>query len=88
MVKLSKIILHLKHIPCVAHTIQLVVGKGLLHAEVLIARAKRLINWFKRPKQIKRLINAQKALKKIENKVNLIYIYFNFNIVYLIYYFN
>jgi hypothetical protein len=88
MVKLSKIISHLKHIPCVAHTIQLVVGKGLLHAEVLIARAKGLINWFKRPKQTERLINAQKALKKIENKVNLIYIYFNFNIVYLIYYFN
>src|SRR6266498_3600378 len=82
MVKLSKIIPCLKQVPCAAHTIQLVIGKGLLHAEVLITRAKRLINWFKRPKQTERLINAQKILKKKENKVNLIYFnIFNFNII-------
>lgn len=45
---------------CTAHTIQLVVEKGLLAAEILIARAKRLINFFTSPKQNERLIDAQK----------------------------
>ncbi|RIA83028.1 hypothetical protein C1645_834452 [Glomus cerebriforme] len=49
-----------KRLPCTAHTIQLVVGKGLLTAEVLIARAKRLINFFTSPKQNERLLDAQK----------------------------
>ena len=31
---------------CTAHTLQLVIGKGLKLAEVLIARAKCLINFF------------------------------------------
>jgi hypothetical protein len=83
MVKLSRIIPYIKRIPCTAHTIQLVIGKGLLHAEILIARAKRLINWFKRPKQTERLINAQKTLKNY-NKVILI-VFFGFNIIYLTY---
>src|SRR5437763_6579005 len=50
----------LQRLPCTAHTIQLVVEKGLLTAEVLIARAKRLINFFTSPKQNERLLNAQK----------------------------
>ena len=50
----------MQRLPCTAHTIQLVVGKGLLTAEVLIARAKRLINFFTLPKQNERLLNAQK----------------------------
>ncbi|CAG8696749.1 14838_t:CDS:2 [Cetraspora pellucida] len=29
--------------PCTAHTLQLVIGKGLLPAEVFVARAKQLI---------------------------------------------
>src|SRR5436189_33702 len=49
-----------KRLSCTAHTIQLVVGKGLLAAEVLIARAKRLINFFTSPKQNERLLDAQK----------------------------
>src|SRR2546429_4165428 len=50
----------LQRLLCTAHTIQLVVGKGLLNAEILIARAKRLINFFTSPKQNERLFNAQK----------------------------
>jgi hypothetical protein len=42
------------------HTIQLVVGKELLTAEILVAQAKRLINFFTSPKQNERLIDAQK----------------------------
>ncbi|GBC12604.1 zinc finger BED domain-containing protein 1-like [Rhizophagus irregularis DAOM 181602=DAOM 197198] len=49
----------LRRLSCTAHTIQLVVGKGLLIAEVLIARAKRLINFFTSPKQNERLLDAQ-----------------------------
>ena len=50
----------LQRLSCTAHTIQLVVGKGLLAAEVLIACAKRLINFFTSPKQNERLLDAQK----------------------------
>jgi hypothetical protein len=50
----------LQRLSCTAHTIQLVVGKGLLIAEVLIARAKRLINFFTSPKQNERLLDAQR----------------------------
>ncbi|GES79945.1 zinc finger BED domain-containing protein 1-like [Rhizophagus clarus] len=42
------------------HTLQLVVGKGLLPVELLIARTKRLINFFTSLKQIERLLNVQK----------------------------
>jgi hypothetical protein len=51
----------LQRLSCTAHTIQLVVGKGMLTAEILIARAKRLINFFTLPKQNERLLNAQKT---------------------------
>ena len=40
MVKSARLIPGLTRIPCTAHTLQLVVGKGLLPAEVLIARAQ------------------------------------------------
>ncbi|GBC16434.1 zinc finger BED domain-containing protein 4-like [Rhizophagus irregularis DAOM 181602=DAOM 197198] len=55
-------IVWLHRLSCTAHTIQLVVGKGLLTAEILIARAKRLINFFTSPKQNERLLNAQKKI--------------------------
>ena len=54
----------LQRLSCTAHTIQLVVGKGLLAAEILIARAKRLINFFTSPKQNERLLNAQKKISE------------------------
>lgn len=47
-----------QRLSCTAHTIQLVVEKGLLTAEILIARAKRLINFFISLKQNERLIDA------------------------------
>ena len=50
--------------PCASHTLQLVVGKGLLPAKKLILRVKRLINFFSRPKQAERLENIQKNLNE------------------------
>jgi len=45
--------------PCTAHTLQLVVGKGLACVKLLVLRAKRLIDFFMRPKQSERLENIQ-----------------------------
>ena len=59
MVRAGKLMNELTRLPCTAHTLQLVVGKGLLPAEVLIARAKRLINFFTTPKQTEKLIEIQ-----------------------------
>ena len=39
--------------PCVAHTLQLVVNKGLILAERLVAQAKRLINFSPCPNKLK-----------------------------------
>ena len=60
MVKAGKLMKELTRLPCTAHTLQLVVGKGLVPAEVLIARAKRLINFFTTPKQTEKLLEIQK----------------------------
>ena len=38
-----------------AHTLNLVVSRGLMPVEILIARAKQLINFFMSPKQNERL---------------------------------
>jgi hypothetical protein len=59
MVRAGKLMNELVRLPCTAHTLQLVVGKGLLPAEVLIARAKRLINFFTTPKQTEKLMEIQ-----------------------------
>lgn len=56
-------------IPCTAHTLQLVVGKGLMPVEVLVARAKQLINFFMALKQNERLEEAQKTLKILDKNV-------------------
>jgi len=73
MVKAGKLLKNYNNItrfPCAAHTLQLVVGKGLLPAERLVARAKRLINFFTTPKQTERLIEAQKTMKNVnQNEV-------------------
>ena len=45
---------------CSSHTLQLVIGKALLPVEMLVARAKRLIDFFLRPKQSERLEEVQK----------------------------
>lgn len=45
---------------CSAHTLQLIIGKGLIPVKALIMRVKRLIEFFLRPKQSERLENIQK----------------------------
>lgn len=52
---------------CTAHTLNLVIGKGMKPAEVLIARAKRLIDFFLRPKQSERLEDIQKKFPELVN---------------------
>lgn len=48
---------------CTAHTLQLVVGKGLACVRLLVLRAKRLIDFFMRPKQSERLENIQISIQ-------------------------
>ncbi|CAJ0914406.1 5518_t:CDS:2, partial [Entrophospora sp. SA101] len=50
--------------PCSAHTLQLVIGKGLSVIKPLVKRAKRLIDFFLRPKQSECLINIQMQMKR------------------------
>ena len=52
-------------IGCTAHTLQLIIGKGLKPAEILIARVKQLIDFFMRPKQSERLEDAQKNFPEL-----------------------
>lgn len=49
---------------CASHTLQLIIGKGLMPAKKLILRVKRLINFFSRPKQAERLEDVQKSLNE------------------------
>lgn len=72
MVKAGKLLKNSDNItrfPCAAHTLQLVVGKGLIPAERLVARAKRLINFFTTPKQTERLIDIQKNMRRNQEEV-------------------
>ena len=52
---------------CVAHTLHLVVGKGLMPAQILIMRVKRLIDFFMRSKQSERLEEIQKQFPDVGN---------------------
>jgi hypothetical protein len=73
MVKAGKLLENNNNImcfPCAVHTLQLVIGKGLLPAERLVARAKRLINFFTTPKQTERLVNIQKSMKNNQHEGN------------------
>ena len=60
---------------CTAHTLQLVIGKGMKLAEILIARIKRLIDFFLQPKQSERLEDVQQKFPELvdndseENKI-------------------
>ena len=56
---------------CTAHTLQLVIGKGMKPAEILIARAKQLIDFFMRPKQSERLEEAQKNFPELLNELEI-----------------
>lgn len=55
-------------VPCTAHTINLIVQKGLLPAEHLIARVKRLITFFTSPKQGERLAAVQTSINDEQKK--------------------
>jgi hypothetical protein len=58
-------VIEVERIPCAAHTLQLSVKKGLKiddNIEILILRARRLILFFKSPKQWERLEEVQKQL--------------------------
>ena len=57
------------HLGCTAHTLQLVVGKDMKPAEILIGRAKQLIDFFMRPKQSERLEEAQKNFSDLSDKL-------------------
>ena len=50
---------------CTAHTLQLVIGKGMKLAEVLIARVKCLIDFFLQPKQNERLEDVQQKFPEL-----------------------
>ncbi|EXX64721.1 hypothetical protein RirG_140090 [Rhizophagus irregularis DAOM 197198w] len=59
---------------CTAHTLQLVIGKGLVPVKKLIVRVKRLIDFFMRPKQSERLEDIQKKYpnaNRLDNNENL-----------------
>jgi hypothetical protein len=77
---------------CAAHTLQLVIGKGLNPIKLLVLRTKRLIDFFLRPKQSERLENIQKSSQNIidvvrnfiYNLYNLLYLLFNYLIILII----
>ncbi|CAG8448749.1 8418_t:CDS:2 [Cetraspora pellucida] len=52
----------IKCLPCMAHTLQLAIGKRLALAEVLVARVRRLIQFFQYQKQIEQLEEVQMRL--------------------------
>ena len=59
---------------CTAHTLQLVIGKGLVPVKKLITRVKRLIEFFTHPKQSERLEDIQKKypnVNRLENEENM-----------------
>ncbi|RIB18935.1 hypothetical protein C2G38_2183263 [Gigaspora rosea] len=60
MVKTIKCMPNIIQIPCMAHTLQLVIGKELIDAELLVSCPKRLMLFFTMPKQMERLLNAQR----------------------------
>jgi Protein of unknown function (DUF 659) len=67
--EMNEIASNIKWQPCAAHTLQLVVGKGLSSVKLLVLRAKKLIDFFLRPKQSQRLEEIQ---KKSQNRVDVV----------------
>ena len=62
MKKSVKLLNGVNWIGCFAHTLQLVIGKGLYIAKALILRVKRLIDFFMTLKQFERLQKIQKNI--------------------------
>ena len=46
IIEMNEVASNIKWQPCVAHMLQLVVGKGLNPVKLLVLRAKRLIDFF------------------------------------------
>ncbi len=67
--EMNEIASNIKWQPCAAHTLQLVVGKGLSSVKLLVLRTKKLIDFFLRPKQSQRLEEIQ---KKSQNQVDVV----------------
>jgi len=67
--EMNEITSNIKWQPYVTHTLQLVVGKGLISVKLLVLRAKKLIDFFLKLKQSQRLEEIQ---KKSQNKVNVV----------------
>lgn len=78
--EMNKITSNIQWQSCAAHTLQLVVGKGLNSVKLLVLRAKRLIDFFLRPKQSQRLNDIQ---KKSQNQINIVRILI-YNLYYLL----
>jgi hypothetical protein len=53
IIEMNEVASNIKWQPCVAHTLQLVVGKGLNPVKLLVLRAKRLIDFFYAQNKIK-----------------------------------
>jgi hypothetical protein len=84
MVRAGQLMEGVTRLPCTAHTLQLVVGKGLMPAETLVARAKRLMLFFTSPKQTEKLIEIQKKECHLQEEVILYLFSINFFIYLLI----
>ncbi len=67
--------------PCTAHTLQLIVGKGLNSVKLLVLRAKRLIDFFLRPKQSEKLEEIQ---KNSQFEVDVVGKFLIFNLLFII----
>lgn len=65
---------NIKWQPCAAHTLQLAIGKGLNSVKLLVLRAKKLVDFFLRPKQSQRLEEIQ---KRSQNQVDVVGIFYN-----------
>lgn len=81
MVKAIDYLNGINHIRCSAHTIQLVIGKGLNvnQMKIFIGRVKKLINFFISSKQSERLEKIQKEKFQISNEVILLYLYVDYS---------
>jgi hypothetical protein len=67
--------------PCTAHTLQLIIGKGLNIAKQLILRTKRLIDFFLRPKYSEKLEEIQ---KKSNLQIDIVRNFFFYFIIFII----
>ena len=67
--------------PCTAHTLQLVVRKGLNLIKLLVLRTKRLIDFFLRPKQSEKLEEIQ---KNSQFEVDVVGKFLIFNLLFII----